>query len=74
MDEKRVVVVEEKEELGLFLWDCVKKEYDIFCGVEGVDGLRIVKKEDIDMVIRDIMMGNMDGIEVWDGIKSEMKI
>ena len=65
MSETNILVVDDEKEIAdlleLYLISdgfCVKKAYD------AEDGLRIMKKEPIDLVLLDIMMPKIDGIEM----------
>ena len=69
-----MLIVEDNQDLRLFLSDSLKKEYHVLSAVDGLHALSILKKEHIDMVITDIMMPNMDGIELCHAIKSDIKI
>ncbi|MBF0486650.1 MAG: response regulator [Nitrospirae bacterium] len=56
--------------LGIFF----KKEgFEVFTAVSGQDGLEIIEFNKIDVVITDIRMGDMDGIEVLKRAKSYYK-
>ena len=74
LDQNTLLIVEDNQDLRLFLSDSLKKEYHIFSAVDGLHALSILKKEHIDMVITDIMMPNMDGIKLCHAIKSDIKI
>ena len=65
MNETNILVVDDEKEIAdlleLYLISdgfCVKKAYD------AEDGLRIMKNEPIDLVLLDIMMPKIDGIEM----------
>ena len=65
MSETNILVVDDEKEIAdlleLYLISdgfCVKKAYD------AEDGLRIMKKEPIDLVLLDIMMPKIDGFEM----------
>ena len=71
---KSLLVVEDNQDLRLFLSESLNKEYYVFSAVDGLHALSILKKEHIDMVITDVMMPNMDGIELCHAIKNSIKI
>ncbi len=60
----RMAVVELLKELGVI----------VFCAVNGQEVLNYVKKESIDVVLMDIYMPVMDGIEVTEKIRGELCI
>jgi len=49
-------------------------DYDILTAISGLDALEIVKNEHIDLIILDIVMPDMDGYEVCQKIKQDIKI
>lgn len=69
-----LLIVEDNQDLRLFLADSLKKEYQVLAAVDGLHALSILKKESIDMVITDVMMPNMDGLELCRTIKNDIKI
>ena len=54
--------------------DSLKKEYTVYAAVDGLHALSILKKEHIDLIVTDVMMPNMDGIELCRAVKSNIKI
>ena len=45
------------------------KSYVITEAVDGLEGIELIKKEDYDLVLCDIKMPKMDGVEVLEAIK-----
>ena len=75
LEQNTLLIVEDNQDLRLFLSDSLKKgKYHVLSAVDGLHALSILKKEHIDMVITDIMMPNMDGLELCHTIKSDIKI
>ena len=66
-----VLIVEDSSELRSYLAQELSSAYNILTAVNGADGLEIVGKEKIDLVISDIMMPIMDGCELCNRIKSD---
>ena len=69
-----VLVVEDYQDLRNFLTDSLKKEYTVYAAVDGLHALSILKKEHIDLIVTDVMMPNMDGIELCRAVKNNIKI
>lgn len=69
-----LLIVEDNQDLRLFLSDSLKKEYQVLAAVDGLHALSILKKESVDMVITDVMMPNMDGLKLCRTIKNDIKI
>lgn len=66
-----VLVVEDQEEMNAFIANELKHEYQVFRASNGVEALEILAKEMIKVVISDVMMPQMDGIELCKRIKGE---
>src|SRR5690606_7194006 len=45
------------------------KDYEVFEAEDGLQGMEIVKDEEFDLILCDIKMPKMDGIEVLEAIK-----
>ena len=62
---KKVLIVEdEKEILNLVKLYLEKEGYRVYTAVNGLEGLKQVKAERPDLVILDLMLAEMDGLEV----------
>ena len=48
--------------------------YRIFTANDGIQALEVLKTEKIDLIILDVMMPNMDGIEACMKIREEQKM
>lgn len=66
-----VLVVEDQEEMNAFIASELKYEYEVFRASNGAEALEILAKEMIKVVISDVMMPVMDGIELCKRIKGE---
>ncbi|MCI7789548.1 MAG: response regulator [Lachnospiraceae bacterium] len=62
---EQVLIVDDEEEISNMLIKCLSREgiKGIPC-LQGQDALEKIKKQNIDLVILDIMMADMDGFEV----------
>jgi DNA-binding NtrC family response regulator len=71
----RVLVVDdEKDFLELFVKRFSKRNLDVSCADNGFDGLEFLNKNPVDVVILDVKMPRMDGIEVLKEIKKHHPI
>ncbi|CAN5518521.1 two-component regulator propeller domain-containing protein [soil metagenome] len=68
---KTIVIVEDNEDLRFYLKDNLKGQYHVKEAANGKEGWEIVKRLMPDLVISDIMMPLMDGIELSRKIKTE---
>lgn len=68
----RVLVVDDEESIREFLEIMLRKEgYEVTVAEDGQKALDIIKKKSIDMVISDLQMPNMTGIELLRNVKDQ---
>ncbi len=66
-----VLVVDDEPNILLSLEFLMKKNgYNVFVGRDGKEALQTVEQEEIDLIILDIMMPEVDGLEVCKRLKS----
>jgi len=70
---KTILIVEDNDDMRLFITNEFKSEFNVLQAPDGVEGLKIAKSMVPDIIISDIMMPNMDGIEFCQNIKSNIK-
>jgi len=71
---KTILVVDDEKEICTVLSDNLSREgYRVFVAYEGKAALELVRKEKPDLVLLDIKMPRMNGIEVLRGIKTIKK-
>ena len=68
-----ILLVEDNKELLWFISGKLERSYGVFKAVNGVEALRILEKEIVDIVISDIMMPQMDGFELCKYIKESQE-
>lgn len=66
-----VLIVEDNSDLRYFLRDELQKRYRIMEAVNGQDGLEQAVQKVPDLIISDIMMEKMDGVELCQRLKSD---
>jgi len=69
----QLLVVEDNLELLNFMYKELGKEYKVFKATNGEEALKVIHNESIHIVISDITMPIMDGIELCDRIKSNIE-
>ena len=71
MAEGRILIVDDEESMCQFLSIMLKREgYEVTAVTTGADALKQMQKEPADVVITDIQMPKMDGLQVLAGIKA----
>lgn len=72
--ELSILIVEDNEELRHFIVNILQEEYQVIAAADGVEGLEKLKSTIPDLVISDIMMPRMDGIELLDKTRKDHDI
>ncbi len=72
-DKPRVLVVEDHAEVRVYLHDCLKKDYFVIQADSAYKGISEAVAHIPDLIISDIMMPGMDGVEYCKTIKSNDK-
>lgn len=71
---KKILVIDDEEIITKTLQKLLKKEgYDITITQSGQDAVEKVKTQDFDLIISDVRMPQMDGIETIEGIRKYLK-
>lgn len=65
-----VLIVEDNSDMRQYIRSIMTNEYNVLEAPNGVVGLEITKRYQPDLIISDIMMPEMDGIELCDQLKS----
>ena len=69
---KKILVADDEMAIRLLYSEELKEEgYEVFTASNGLEALEIVEKEPLDLVILDIKMPEMDGIEALRQIKEK---
>jgi DNA-binding response OmpR family regulator len=70
--EVSIVIVEDNIELNNYLFNELKEEYNVYTAFNGKEGLNLVQKHLPNIVISDVMMPEMDGIELCNTLKADI--
>jgi two-component system phosphate regulon response regulator PhoB len=71
MDQKKILIADDEPSLRLLVSSTLEDErFEIIQAVDGTDALEKAQKHQPDLIILDLMMPNMSGIEVCRTIKS----
>ena len=72
-DRPIILIVEDDETMGATLETILKKNYRVIKASDGESGLEIVKKTEVNLILLDIMLPGLDGLEVLKLLKSNIK-
>ncbi|MDQ1085518.1 hybrid sensor histidine kinase/response regulator transcription factor [Siphonobacter sp. SORGH_AS_1065] len=68
-----LLLVEDQREISVYIQQEFSERYNVLTAYEGQQALEILQQETIHLVISDIMMPVMDGIELCRAIKSDLE-
>jgi DNA-binding NtrC family response regulator len=69
---KRILLVEDEENFRDFMHTVLADEgYDLLAANDGLSGLRLLKRERVDLVISDLKMPGMNGIDLFKAVMQE---
>lgn len=71
--EHTILLVDDNLEFLDFLEEALSSSYRILRATGGAEALDIIGKEDVDLVISDVMMPNMNGLELCRAIKGDVR-
>ncbi len=66
----KILFVDDNSDLTRFLKDEFENDFDVSCAADGVEALAATEKESFDVIVSDLMMPNMDGIQLCRHIKA----
>lgn len=69
---KRILIVEDSTDLRSFLERCLSGPFETQTAGNGKEALKVLEAQDSDLVISDIMMPEMDGLELCRSIKNNI--
>lgn len=67
----QLLIVEDDDELRTYMADKLKKNFNVFAAKDGKDALQIANKLNPDLIVSDIKMPRMDGLELMKEIKRD---
>jgi CheY-like chemotaxis protein len=68
----KILIIEDEEAIRRVLLKILSEEnplYQVFEAADGLSGTELIKREDFDLVLCDIKMPKMDGVEVLEAAK-----
>lgn len=72
-DKSSILIVEDSEDLRKYLSTLLKNDYIIYESSNGEEGIKAANENLPDLIISDVMMPSMDGLQFCRQIKSEWK-
>jgi len=71
---KKILVIDDEEIITKSLQKLLKKEgYNVVIAASGQEAIKKIKETDFDLIVSDVRMPQMDGIEAIEGIRRYLK-
>lgn len=70
---EEILIVEDNEDFRKFLISCLKERYHVHAAADGIEALEVLSNAPVRIVISDVMMPRMDGMELCQRIKKEIR-
>lgn len=71
MKKRKVLLVEDDEFLRTLYTDLLKSEYSLDVAADGEEAYAKIQNKDLDLVLLDIILPKMSGVEIVEKLKSE---
>lgn len=72
--QKCILVVEDNDDFRTFISDCLSQNYQVASASNGREALEWMQTHDADMVVTDVMMPEMDGMQLCHAIKTQVNL
>ena len=70
-DARTVLIVEDNQELMMLMRQLLRTKYHVLTASNGVEALDVIRENDLDIIVSDVMMPQMDGYELTRRIKQD---
>ena len=68
-----ILVADDSRDLCTFIADSLSTEYNVLTAADGEEALQMLRKNTVNLVVSDIMMPKIDGLELCKRIKTDIK-
>lgn len=72
-DDRRMLIVEDNEELLELMYHIFSRHRQVLIAYNGSEAMDIVQKKEVDIIVSDVMMPEMDGLEFCRRLKQDIK-
>ena len=64
-----IIIIEDDKKINNLIYDLLKNDYSIYQAFDGKEGLSLIFANNIDVIILDLGLPDMDGMEVIEKIR-----
>ena len=72
--QKTILIVDDNKDMLQFVSSCMKEDYQVYTATDGAAALELLQREQIDLIISDVMMPGIDGFELCRRVKSDINL
>lgn len=69
-----ILIVEDTKDMQSFIAGNIGKEYSVLCADNGVEALKVLDEQSVDIILSDLYMPLMDGFELLDKVRSDERV
>lgn len=63
MEKKTILIAEDNESNFMYLWFVLRSQYNVLHANDGLEAIDMAVKEDVDLVLMDVKMPRMNGLD-----------
>ena len=69
---KKILIVEDNDDLRMLIAEALSEEFRVMQAADGLEALKLIAKEDFDLIVSDIMMPGKDGVSLCNELKGDV--
>ena len=71
---KTILIVDDNQDMLSFISSCMKEDYKVYTATDGAAALDVLQREQIDLIVSDVMMPGIDGFELCRRVKFDINL
>ena len=71
---KTILIVDDNQDMLSFISSCMKEDYQVHTASDGAAALEVLQREQIDLIVSDVMMPGIDGFELCRRVKTDISL
>ena len=72
--DKSILIVDDNQDMLSFISSCMKEDYQVHTASDGAAALDVLQREQIDLIVSDVMMPGIDGFELCRRVKTDINL
>ena len=71
---KTILIVDDNQDMLSFISSCMKEDYQVKTAIDGAAAIDVLQREQIDLIVSDVMMPGIDGFELCRRVKTDINL